>query len=118
MRALRAEVIREAAWNRHQEAQLSQMRQIVAAQQRELVASRLAIERLKGSLVRATIDKDHREDIRAMTQKALEKVGRTSAHDENSANLVAEVARLKEENAALRAPCEGAPESVVESVTQ
>ena len=97
IRTLRAEVIREAAWNRHQELQLGQLRLIVAAQQRELVTSRLAIERLKGALVRATIDKEHLQDIRALTQKAITKVCTTSLHGENK-NLVAETACLNKEN--------------------
>ena len=105
VRILRVEVIREAAWNRHQEEQLRQMRQVVAAQQRELIASRLAIERLKGSLVRAKIEKDHREDIRVITQRVLESVGMPSSNgqDQENARLVAELGCLKEENAALRA---------------
>ena len=112
VRRLRAEVIREAAWNRHQSAQLLKMRQVISAQQRELVTARITIERLKGSLVRRSIEKRHRERIKIATQteiskehaKDLENSGEQhSTKLEADQSLITEIERLRKENDALRA---------------
>ena len=99
VKTLREEVIREAAWNRHQGDTIVLLRRLVDAQQRELAAGRVAIERLRGSLARCRVDCSHRDSVQKIARQALTAAGKASVTAETDRE---EVELLRAENTRLK----------------
>jgi len=103
LKILREEVVREAAYNNHQSILISQLRSLVDAQQRELVAARVALRRMKGNMRRRELDAEARQNISAISHDALRMAGksRLDAQDERESMMI-ELERLRKENERLR----------------
>lgn len=103
LKILREEVVREAAYNNHQSILISQLRSLVDAQQRELVAARVALCRMKGNMRRRELDAEARQNISAISHDALRMAGksRLDAQDERESMMI-ELERLRKENERLR----------------
>jgi hypothetical protein len=102
VKILREEVVREAAFNNHQSILVTQLRSLVDAQQRELVAARVSLRRMQSRLVAAKMEADTITNVSAISHEALRMAGksRLDAQDERE-NLLATVDLLRSENARL-----------------